>query len=282
MKNSLSRQCLAEMMGVAFFIFFGNSVVAAFILTGAVQDFVGVTLAWGLAISIAIYFAVPISGAHINPAVTIGFATLGKFPWRNVLPYCLAQTTGGFIGAALTYLIYWPAFKSFEAAQHIVRGTDASVLTSLVFCTFRADFVPNNLHAFLVEVILTASLMFAIMVLIDAANKNLPLANLWPFMLGLFIVVIGLSAGNITGYAMNPARDFGPRLFAALAGWGSAVLPGIGNYFWVPIAGPIVGAVAGGHLYSLTLGKINSELMSGAAEVESKSSKGDVKESVAL
>lgn len=116
MKNSLSRQCLAEMMDVAFFIFFGNSVVAALIMTGAVKDFVGVTFAWGMAITIAIYLAAPISGAHLNPAVTIGFASMGKFPWRNVLPYSLAQTAGGFIGAALTYLIYWPAFKTFEAA----------------------------------------------------------------------------------------------------------------------------------------------------------------------
>jgi len=262
MKNSLSRQCLAEMMGVAFFLFFGDSVVAALILAGAVNDFVGVTIAWGIAITMAVYITAPISGAHLNPAVTIGLASLGKFPWRNVLPYSLAQTAGGFIGAALTYLIYSPAFKTFEAAHNIVRGTAPSILTSKVFCTFRADWVPDNLFAFMVEVILTATLMFAIMVLIDGANKTLPAANMWPLILGLFIVVIGLSAGNITGYAMNPARDFGPRLFAALAGWGSVVLPGLGNYFWVPIAGPIVGAVVGGHLYTLTLGRINAEIAS--------------------
>lgn len=266
MKISLSRRCLAELMGVAFFIFFGNSVVAAFLLSGAVKDFVGITIAWGIAITMAVYIAAPISGAHLNPAVTIGFASMGKFPWREVLPYSLAQTAGGFIGAALTYLIYWPDFKVFEASQNIIRGTEPSVLTSLVFCTFRANWVPDNFHAFIVEVILTATLMFAIMVLIDSSNKTLPLANLWPFALGLFIVVIGLSAGSITGYAMNPARDFGPRLFAALAGWGKAVLPGIGNYFWVPIAGPIVGGVVGGYLYSLTLGRINADLASGTAE----------------
>lgn len=263
MNITLTRQMIAEMMGVAFFIFFGDSVVAALILTGAVKDFVGVTIAWGIAISIAVYFTASISGAHLNPAVTISLASLGKFPWRNVIPYSLAQIAGGFIGGALTYLIYSPAFTAFETAQKMVRGSEESILTSLVFCTFKAKFVPDNLHAFMVEVVLTASLMFAIMVLIDGANKNLPMANLWPFMLGLFIVVIGLSAGSITGYAMNPARDFGPRLFAALAGWGSIVLPGIDNYFWVPIVGPIVGALVGGHLYNLTIGKF----LSGSAEI---------------
>lgn len=255
MKDSLSRQMLAEMMGVAFFIFFGDAVVAALILVGAVKDFVGVTLAWGLAIAVAVYMTVPISGAHLNPAVTVAFAAMGKFPWRKVVPYCLAQTAGGFIGAALVYALYWPAFRAFEAAQHIIRGTDPSILTSKVFCTFRSDFVPDNLHAFLVEVVLTALLMFVIMLLTDQLNESLPLANLWPFMLGLYIVVIGLSAGCITGYAMNPARDFGPRLFAAMAGWGRVVLPGIDGYFWVPILGPIAGAVIGGFLYNLTIGK---------------------------
>ncbi|MBE3585854.1 MIP/aquaporin family protein [Desulfofundulus thermocisternus] len=265
MKGSLSRELLAEMMGVAFFIFFGDAVVAALILVGAVKDFVGVTLAWGLAIAVAVYMTAPISGAHLNPAVTIAFATMGKFPWRKVVPFCLAQTAGGFIGAALVYALYWPAFKAFEAAQHITRGSVASVLTSRVFCTFRSDFVPDNLHAFIVELVLTALLMFVIMLLTDQNNNILPLANLWPFMLGLFIVVIGLSAGCITGYAMNPARDFGPRLFAALTGWGRVVLPGIDNYFWVPILGPIAGAITGGFLYNLTVGKILATINTGVS-----------------
>lgn len=254
-QNPMGMRMMAEMMGVGFFIFFGSSVVAALIITGSVVDFVGVCLAWGFAIAFAIYFTVPISGGHINPAVSVAMAALGKFPWKDVPAYALAQTAGGFLGAALSYLIYAPTIRLYEETNNIVRGTAASLDVSRMFCTFRNNMVLANEQAFLIEVVLTAALVFGILIMVDTENKCLPLGNLWPVLVGIYIAVIGLAAGSLTGFAMNPARDFGPRLFAAAAGWGSVVLPGVDNYFWIPIVGPLIGGVIGGFVYKYTIGR---------------------------
>jgi glycerol uptake facilitator protein len=184
-----------------------------------------------------IYVAGRVSGAHLNPAVTLTVALLRKFPWRKVLPYTLAQTVGAFTGAALVYWNYRPAFQKFDPLLERTAG---------VFTTFPA--FPNAPDAgFLDQVIGTALLLFLIFAITDEHNQ--PAGNLTPLLIGLVVIVIGMSFGALHGYAINPARDFGPRVLTVLAGFRNNGLTDGTWAFWIPIVAPLVGGVIGGVAY---------------------------------
>ncbi len=240
----LGKELLSEFMGTMVLILFGAGTVAMTVLFG---DALGITWAnitfgWGLAVLLGIMASLP-SGAHINPAVTLGLAVTGRFPWHKVIPFTLAQTAGGFAGAALVFI-------DFKAKWLLVDPQLAS--TAGVFCTFPA--IPGFMPGFIDQVIGTAILMFGILAAGDFAAKN-NVGWIVPFIVALLVVVIGMSLGAMNGYAINPARDFGPRLFALLAGFTQSNLMDL-SIVLVPILGPFVGGALGGRIYDYTTGAI--------------------------
>jgi glycerol uptake facilitator protein len=244
MKSNLLAELVAEFLGTLVLILFGNGVVAMVMLFGGgvpgevvKGGFTNITIAWGLAVTMGIYIAGKISGAHLNPAVTVALAAYRGFPWSKVVPYTIAQIAGAFVAAALVFWNYHPAFLKMDPQLDHTAG---------VFTTFPA--FPELLSAGLLDqTIGTALLLLLIFAITD--ERNQPPANLGPILIGLIVVAIGMAFGGMHGYAINPARDFGPRLFTVVAGFKNNGLTDGGNIFWVPIVGPILGGLIGGLVY---------------------------------
>ncbi|MFB8831872.1 MIP/aquaporin family protein [Azotobacter sp. CWF10] len=242
---TLLGQCLAEFIGTALLIFFGTGCVAALVVGGASLGLWEISLIWGLAVSLAIYVSAGVSGAHLNPAVSIALCLFADFDRRKLPAYILAQLAGAFCAAALVYWLYSNFFFAYEQSHQIVRGSQASLALASVFSTY-----PNPLlsvgQAFTVEMVITAILMAVVMALADD-NNGLPRGPLAPLLIGLLVAVIGGSMGPLTGFAMNPARDLGPKLMTFLAGWGDIALTGGREvpYFLVPLTAPLLGACLG-------------------------------------
>ncbi len=245
---SLVGECIAEFIGTGLLIFFGVGCVAALVLTGAQFGQWEVSIMWGLGVAIAIYCTAGVSGAHINPAVTIALAAFHGFDKAKVVPYIVAQMLGAFCSAALVYALYSQLFADYEVAHHFLRSSPEALATAGIFSTY-PNAALSFFGAFAVEFVITAVLMFAILALGDE-NNGAPRGAMNPLLIGLLIAVIGGSLGPLTGFAMNPARDFGPKLFAYLAGWDYA-LSGARDipYFIVPIVAPICGACFGAWAY---------------------------------
>lgn len=244
MKQNLWAELLAEFLGTLVLILFGDGVVAMVQLfghgvSGEVVNggYTNITLAWGLGVTMGIYIAGKTSGAHLNPAVTIALAAFRGFPWRKVIPYSIAQIAGAFVAAALVFWNYHPAFLKADPGLDHTAG---------VFTTFPA-FPDMPSAGLLDQTIGTALLLMLIFAIVD--ERNQPPANLGPLMIGLVVVAVGMSFGGMHGYAINPARDFGPRLFTVVAGFKNNGLTDGSMLFWVPIVGPIVGGLVGGAVY---------------------------------
>lgn len=237
----------AEAIGTMLLVLLGDGVVANVLLArskGQNSGWIVITVGWGVAVAIAVYAVARISGAHINPAVTIGLAMIGRFPWADVPGYVVAQTVGAFIGAALVWLAYLP---------HWAVTTDKDAKLG-VFCT--APAIRNPVANVMTEVIGTGVLLFGALAIAGNAQTGIDVladeklfnhffsGGLQPLLVGILVLGIGLSLGGPTGYAINPARDFGPRL-------AHAVLPIAGkrdsdwSYAWIPIVGPLIGGVGG-------------------------------------
>ena len=249
MRQSLLGQCIAEFIGTGLLIFFGAGCVAALVLAGADFGQWEISIVWGMGVAIAIYVSGGVSGAHLNPAVTLALTVFKGFEKHKVLPYIAAQILGAFSAAALVYFLYQGLFIEFESSHAIVRGEASSLATAGIFSTY-PNAVLTNVQAFFVEFFITAVLMGAILAIGDD-NNGVANGALSALLIGIVIAVIGASFGPLTGFAMNPARDFGPKLFAYFAGWGDVALTGARSnpYFWVPIVGPICGAMAGAWVY---------------------------------
>jgi glycerol uptake facilitator protein len=254
---------LSEFLGTMILIMFGCGVVAMAVaalnqsgrgtrIFDASGDWMIIGWGWGIGVALAVYVAGGISGAHINPAITLALALRRGFPWNKVPGYWAAQIVGAFAGAAIVYAVYKGAIDSFERANGITRGNANSVPTYSIFATFPAPYLHNWVGPFVDQVVGTALLAGIVFALTDELNQP-PRANLAPFVVGLIVVAIGLSFGANAGYAINPARDFGPRLFADIAGYGKIALPGdygnVNTYFWIPIVGPLLGACIGALIY---------------------------------
>jgi len=244
-KFPLVAELIAEFLGTFVLILFGVGVVAMVVLFPSNTPaeiihggYTNITLGWGLAVTMGIYVAGTISGGHLNPAVTLAMAVFRGFPWRKVLPYFIAQTAGAFLAAALVYRNYLPAFHQFDPQLGKTAG---------VFTTFPA--FPAFLQAgFLDQVIGTALLLLMVLAITDEFNVP-PGANLAPAMIGLVVVAIGMSFGGMHGYAINPARDFGPRLFTAVAGFRNNGLTDGPRVWWVPVLAPLLGGLVGAAVY---------------------------------
>jgi glycerol uptake facilitator protein len=264
-RQTVVGEYLAEYLGTFILICFGDGVVAMAVaalnqsgrgteIFQASGDWLLIAWGWGFAVTFAVYAAGGVSGAHINPAVTLGFALRRGFPWSKVPGYWAAQLAGAFTGAALVFWVYQNAINSYDHAHHIVKGTLASVPTYSIFATFPAQYFHNWSGPFLDQVVGTAFLVAFVFAVVDAINQPVK-ANLAPLIIGFIVVAIGISFGANAGYAINPARDFGPRLFAWAAGWGKIAMPGdygnVNTYFWIPIVGPLVGGALGAVFYDL-------------------------------
>jgi glycerol uptake facilitator protein len=244
-KSTLVAELIAEFLGTFVLILFGTGVVAMVVLFPSANPgqtihggFTNITLGWGLGVTMGIYVAGKVSGAHLNPAVTLAFAVFRDFPWRKVLPYSIAQTAGAFAAAALVYCNYLPAFHQVDPQLERTAG---------IFTTFPA-FPALPQAGFLDQLIGTALLVLLVFAIIDEFNSP-PGANLAPAMIGLVVVAIGMSFGGMHGYAINPARDFGPRLFTVFAGSRNNGLTDGTRVWWIPVVAPLLGGLAGAAIY---------------------------------
>jgi glycerol uptake facilitator protein len=238
----------AEFAGTMILILFGVGVVAQ-VAGGGIGDHDSIAWSWGLGVMLGVYVAGRISGAHLNPAVTIALAAFKGFEWRKVAPYSLAQFLGAFVAALL---VRWNYTEVLHAAD-----PNLTIKTQGVFSTLPGNgtLPVGEWGAFRDQVIGTAILLFLILAITDAAGTP-PGSNLAPFIIGLLVVGIGMAWGTNAGYAINPARDFGPRLASFFTGYGGAFRDQTGYlYFWIPIVGPIIGGLAGAGLYQLLVGR---------------------------
>jgi MIP family channel proteins len=250
--RDLQREALAEFLGTFVLMAFGLGVVAQFVLSGGgAGSPLGIHIAWGIAVAMGCYVAGGVSGAHLNPAVTLALAVHRGFPWRKVPAYVSGQFAGAFTAAAVVFVTYREAFAAFDGGLRQVAGPQG---TAGIFATYPQPFLSVFPGGFVDQVVGTALLLAVVFAIGDSRNQAPP-AGLGPIVVGLLVVVIGASFGFNAGYAINPARDFGPRLFTALAGWGGQVFRAGGGWWWVPLVAPPIGAVLGGWLYDACVGK---------------------------
>jgi len=255
-------EALAECFGTFLLVLLGCSAVATAVVglpgsgrrEGAfgAADWLLVNWGWGLAVAFGVYVAGGVTGAHLNPAVTLAFALRRAFPWRKVPVYWAAQILGAFVAAALVFALYHSAIDAFGAAQQMPVHNDD---TFSVFATGPADYFNGSLLGpFVDQVVGTAVLLILIAALVDQQNQA-PEANMSALLVGLAVVVIGIALGTNAGYAINPARDFGPRVLTWIGGWGDTAFPADG-FWWIPILGPLIGGALGIYLYDLFVGKV--------------------------
>jgi MIP family channel proteins len=251
MSRSLVREMLAEFLGTFVLIVFGVGVVAQTVLSkGTAGTTLSINIAWGLAVTMGCYVAAGVTGAHLNPAVTLALAVHRRFPWNKLAPYAAAQIAGAFVASAVVYATYHEALAAFDGGIRQVAGAQG---TAGIWATYPQPFLSVFPGGFIDQVVGTALLVGVILGITDSRNSPAP-AGLAPVIVGLLVILIGATFGFNSGYAINPARDFGPRLFTAIAGWGSEVFRAGGAWWWVPIVAPCVGAVLGGYVYDLFVG----------------------------
>jgi len=275
-------EMIGEFFGTMVLILFGDGCVATVFLfsnigsgnasTPFATEWIVIILGWGLAVMLGIYVAGSISGAHINPAVTLALAATGRLPWSKVLPYWLAQILGAFVAGGILYFVYQGALVHALAVNHLTIGQIAQQTTGngygWIFYTFPKGFV-GTFGAFGDEFVGTALLVGLILAIVDGRNQPVQ-SNLNPLIIGFLIVAIGASFGLNTGYAINPARDFGPRLWVAIVS-GGASFSADNYYFWIPIVAPLAGGVVGALIYQFTVHKVleaRGLMASGSAEVK--------------
>jgi glycerol uptake facilitator protein len=246
-------QLIGEVFGTFILILLGDGVVAnvglAPRLGAGAYNWNTITIGWAFAVIIAVYVSAGVSGAHLNPAVTIALAFKRDFPWGKVLPYIGAQMVGAFLGALGVYLVYMDGLRGAGMPNVWATGP-GSVFGQTFWGTTAAAGVASTggysfLNAFIAEVIGTAVLLWGILASGDTKNTGL-MHNMGPFLVGGTVLAVGLSLGGPSGYAINPARDLGPRLFGLVAGTQGLFSDG---YWWIPVVAPIVGGIIGIYLY---------------------------------
>lgn len=255
----LCRALMGELLGTYLLVLFGTGSVAAAVLTNAQMGLWQVAVVWGFGVTLAIYASASLSGAHLNPAVSLAFALLRRedFPAGRLLPYMGAQMLGAMLAGTTVAALFWPFLLRFEAAKGIVRGEPGSELSAMVF----GEYFPNPamfgtdaaaralvspMHAAVVEGFGTAILVFIIFALTARRNAAAPAAHLAPFFIGFTVAVLISLFAPLTQAGWNPARDFGPRLVAYCLGWGPIAIPGPEGGFWVYLVGPLIGGPIGG------------------------------------
>ncbi|KAK5256824.1 glycerol channel [Cryomyces antarcticus] len=245
----LCREPFSEFLGTFILLMFGDGVVAQVVLSGGTKgNYQSISWGWGLGVMLGVYTA-GISGAHLNPAVTFANCVFRKFSWKKFPIYMFAQTLGAFCASGVVYANYKSAIDVFEGGPDI-RTVGLNTSSAGIFCTYPAPFMTKT-GQFFSEFVASTLLMFLIYALKD--DGNLGAGNLTP--LGLFFIIFGIGAcfGWETGYAINLARDFGPRLMSYFLGYGHGVWSAGNYYFWVPMVAPFFGCTFGGWLYDMFL-----------------------------
>ena len=264
----------AEVLGTYILVFFGCGSVHVAVLTGDLSLF-HVGMVWGIAIMLAAYVCGGISGAHINPAITLALAAWGRFSWRDVPAYIVGQLIGAMLAAGTLFLLFVPMLDEKERIKNVERGKPGSEITAMCY----GEYFPNPgklgggtepynavAHAnhrmlvsepiaCLAEFIGTLMLALAVFAMTDERNRGAPAARFAPVFIGVTVAILICVLAPLTQACLNPARDFGPRLVAYLVGWGEIAIPGPNGtgFVTVYILAPIAGAIAGGGLYSLLL-----------------------------
>lgn len=268
-------RCLGEVVGTYLLVLFGCGAVHAAVLMGAQSGLWQIAIVWGVAIALAIYAVGALSGAHINPAMTIAFAAFGRFPKALVVPYVFSQLVGAFLAAAALYGLFSPYLAQREHEKQVVRGAPGSVVTAMCYGEYFPS--PGGLsqkpgpldpaelerhwegmseaRAWGAEFLGTAILALLVFAMTDPGNASRPAEQMVPVFIGLTVAALISVIAPLTQACFNPARDFGPRLFAYCAGWKAAALPGPTPTGWltVYILAPIAGALAGAALYETIL-----------------------------
>jgi glycerol uptake facilitator protein len=263
--GTLARECAAEVIGTFILVFFGLGSVHVAVLTGALTGLWQVAVVWGLGISLAIYALGSISGAHMNPAMTAAFTMFRGFPLKKVPAYVLAQLAGAVAAAATLYGLFHGLILRFEQLHAIVRGRPGSEVSAFLY----GGYFPHPIivgvdagaftcvslgQAMLAEILGTAFLAFFVFAMTHEHEGEKPAKVLFGLMIGLTVSIIICVVAPLTGAILNPARDFGPRLFTWFAGWGSVAIPGPrGGFFAVYILSPILGGLAGGGVFQLLM-----------------------------
>lgn len=260
--SGLRAALVGEALGTFLLVLFGTGAVACAVLTGALQGLWQVAVVWGFGVTIAIYCSAALSGAHLNPAVSLAFAVLRpkEFPLGRLLPYWLAQLAGAVTAGLVVWAAFAPFLARFEAREGLVRGAPGSERAAMIFGEYfpnpaifgtgpEAAMLVSPLGAMLVEALGTAILVLVIFALSDPDNAAAPEPGLVPFFVGFTVAALISLFAPLTQAGWNPARDFGPRLVAVLAGYGSIAIPGPQGGFWIYIVGPLLGGMAGGLVY---------------------------------
>lgn len=251
--RQLRGEMISEAVAMFIIISFGCSVAAMYTLydpSPYQHAYWGVCIAWGLSVTIAIYVTGAVSGTHANPAVTLALAVYRGFPWPKVPLYVAAQVVGAFLGAAVVYLLFSPVIDHYNTLHQLTRAGDGGAAG--VFFT-HPGLAITPMHALVNEIVLTAFLLLGIFAITEEWNTMAPMANSGALIIGLLVALIGSSMGYLEAWAINPARDFGPRLFTYLMGWNRQAFPSPGNYWWIPIVGPLIGGLVGGGAYQLLI-----------------------------
>ena len=255
--------CIAESLGTFILVLFGIGSVAAAVFTGAQIGLWQVAVVWGFGVTLAIYVSGAVSGAHLNPAVSLAFAIFrsDQFPLNRLFAYWGAQLIGAVIAGVVVLILFNPFIERFETENGIVRGEVGSQRSAMAF----GEYFPNPgmfdsmtmsvspLHAFAVEAFGTAILAMVIFALTERRNAGIPTNGMVPFFIGFTVAALISLFAPITQAGWNPARDFGPRIVAWVAGWGEIAIPGPEGGFWVYILGPLVGAPLGALLFKLVI-----------------------------
>jgi MIP family channel proteins len=251
MTRGLGREMLAEFFGTFVLIVFGVGVVAQTVLSGgSAGSTLGINVAWGLAVTMGCYVSAGVTGAHLNPAVTLALAVHRRFPWHKVAGYVSAQMAGALAASAVVFATYYEALSAFDGGVRQILGPTG---TAGIWATYPQPFLSTFPGGFIDQVVGTALLVAVIFGITDTRNSPAP-AGVTPVVVGLLVILIGATFGFNSGYAINPARDLAPRVFTAVAGWGSGVFSAGHSWWWVPVVAPCAGAVVGGWMYDVCIG----------------------------
>ncbi|KAM6981241.1 aquaporin-9b [Aplochiton taeniatus] len=247
LRQDIIKEFLAEFLGIFVLILFGCGSVAQTVLSkGDLGEPLTIHIGFTLGVMMAVYIAGGVSGAHVNPAVSLAMVILGKLPVKKFPVYVVAQFLGAFAGSCAVYGLYYDALTEYTGGVLSVTGENS---TAKIFASYPAQHL-SVLNGFVDQVIATAALVLCILAITDGKNIGAP-RGMEPLCIGLIIMAIGVSMGLNCGYPINPARDLGPRVFTAVAGWGMEVFSAGGCWWWIPVAGPMVGGVVGAAIYFL-------------------------------
>uniref|UniRef100_A0A3P9HCT8 Aquaporin 9b n=1 Tax=Oryzias latipes TaxID=8090 RepID=A0A3P9HCT8_ORYLA len=249
LRQDIFKEFLAEFLGIFVLILFGcGSVAQAVLSKGALGEPLTIHVGFTLGVVMAVYIAGGVSGGHVNPAVSLAMVILGKLPLKKFPVYVAAQFLGAFAGSCAVFGLYYDALREYTNGEFAVTGANA---TAGIFASYPAKHL-SVINGFVDQVIATAALVLCILAITDRKNIGAP-KGMEPLCIGLIILAIGVSMGLNCGYPINPARDLGPRLFTAVAGWGMDVFRAGGCWWWIPVAGPMVGGAVGAGIYFLII-----------------------------